>query len=329
MNGKSLLSVLDLAPVRQDQTPRDAFENSKQLVQHTEKLGYHRYWVAEHHNMQRIASSATAVLIGYLAGHSEKIRVGAGGVMLPNHAPLIIAEQFGTLETMYPDRIDLGLGRAPGTDPVTTRALRRDQMSSVNEFPDNVKELMHYFSKEDSRVKAVPGHGLEVPVYLLGSSTYSAQLAAALGLPFSFASHFAPGELFHALRVYRERFQPSEYLSEPYAMVTVNGAVADTTEEAERLATTIKLKFLGMVRGGRAEIDTAPVDNIDEYWTEFEKHQVLNMLKYSFVGDQTKVKKELEEFYAEAKFDELIVTSDIHDQEKRKYSYELLANLWN
>ncbi|QQK81629.1 LLM class flavin-dependent oxidoreductase [Salicibibacter cibi] len=329
MNAEFSLSVLDLAPVHATQTPADAFENSKKLIQHADKLGYHRYWVAEHHNMKAIASSATSVLIGYLAGHSENIRVGSGGVMLPNHAPLIIAEQFGTLEAMYPGRIDLGLGRAPGTDPMTIRALRRDQMSSVNDFPDNVNELLNYFSKEDAPVKAIPGHGLEVPIYLLGSSTYSAQLAAALGLPFAFASHFAPGELFNALRLYHERFQASKFLSEPYAMVTVNAALADTTQEAEKLATTNYLRFLSIVRGGQAEIDTKPVDNMDEHWTEFEKAQVLQSLKYSFVGDQEKVKKELEDFHAEAKFNELIVSSDIYDQEKRRRSYELLANIWN
>nr|WP_245723041.1 LLM class flavin-dependent oxidoreductase [Natribacillus halophilus] len=321
------LSVLDLAPVHGEQTPKDAFENSKKLIQHTDKLGYHRYWVAEHHNMKPIASTATSVLIGYLAGHSENIRVGAGGVMLPNHAPLIIAEQFGTLETMYPDRIDLGLGRAPGTDPMTIRALRRDQMSSVNDFPDNVKELLTYFSKEDAPVKAIPGHGLEVPIYMLGSSTYSAQLAAALGLPFAFASHFAPGELYNALRLYHERFQPSKYLSEPYAMMTINAALADTEAEAEKLATTNYLRFLGMIRGN-FDIDTRPVDNMDDYWTELEKAQVFQSLKYTFVGTQEKVKKELEDLHAEVKFNELIVSSDIYDQEKRRYSYDLLANIW-
>lgn len=325
---KLALSVLDLAPVLPEQTATDAFHNSKELIQHTDELGYYRYWVAEHHNMESIASSATAVLIGYLAGHSKNIRVGSGGIMLPNHAPLIVAEQFGTLESMYPGRIDLGIGRAPGTDPMTVQALRSDTRNAVNQFPENVNEILQYLSDADLPVKAYPGHDTNVPVYLLGSSTYGAQLAAAMGLPYAFASHFAPKELHNALKIYHERFQPSEYLDEPYAMVTVNVTLADTVEEAERLASTSKLKFLSIIRGNRT-IDTAPVDNVDDYMSPMEREQVMSMLKYSFVGDQAKVAEELKAFHDETRFQELIVTTDIHDQEKRRYSYTLLKELWN
>lgn len=321
------LSVLDLSPVPDNQTAKEAFENSKQLIQHTEKLGYKRYWVAEHHNMPTIASSATAVLISFLASHSSTIRVGSGGVMLPNHAPLIVAEQFGTLATMYDDRIDLGLGRAPGTDFMTSRALRRDAHTAAERFPDDVQELLQYLGDENLQIKAHPGHGTHVPVYLLGSSTFSAQLAATLGLPFAFASHFAPGQLHNALRLYRERFQPSAYLDKPYAMLTVNAVVADTTEEAEFLSSTLKLKFLSIIRG-RSGASTAPVENMDHIWNEQEKQQVSNTLSYSFIGDKEKVAKDLEAFHDQTQFDELIVTSDIHDQEKRRKSYTLLSELW-
>ncbi|MFB4161024.1 LLM class flavin-dependent oxidoreductase [Geomicrobium sp. JSM 1781026] len=322
------LSVLDLAPVLPGQTPSEAFENSKHLIQHTDQLDYHRYWVAEHHNMESIASSATSVLIGYLAGHSEKIRVGSGGIMLPNHAPLIIAEQFGTLESMYPGRIDLGLGRAPGTDPMTVQALRRDTRNAVNQFPENVNELQQLLGDADMPVKAHPGHNTNVPIYLLGSSTYGAQLAAAMGLPYAFASHFAPKELHNALKIYHDRFQPSAYLDEPYAMVTVNATVAETNEEAERLASTSKLKFLSIIRGNRG-VDTAPVDNVDDYMSPIEKEQVESMLKYSFVGDEERVATDLKSFYNETRFNELIVTTDIHDQEKRRDSYTRLKKTWD
>ncbi|WP_411260295.1 LLM class flavin-dependent oxidoreductase [Terribacillus saccharophilus] len=327
MMTRTPLSVLDLSPVPDNKTPKEAFENSKQLIQHTEKLGYNRYWVAEHHNMPSIASSATSVLIGYLAGHSSTIRVGSGGVMLPNHSPLVIAEQFGTLATMYPDRIDLGLGRAPGTDYMTSRALRRDAHTAAERFPDDVQELLQYLGDDNLPIKAHPGHGTHVPVYLLGSSTFSAQLAAMLGLPFAFASHFAPGELHNALRLYRERFQPSVYLDKPYAMVTVNGIVADTKEEAEFLSTTLKLKFLSIIRG-RSGSSTAPVESMDHIWNEHEKLHVTNTLTYSFVGDKEKVASELEAFHAKTQFDELIVSADIFDQEKRRNSYTLLSELW-
>ncbi|HSU80307.1 MAG TPA: LLM class flavin-dependent oxidoreductase, partial [Candidatus Angelobacter sp.] len=279
------LSVLDLAPILLGATARDSFHNSLKLAQATESYGYKRYWLAEHHNMEGIASSATSVLIGYIAGGTSKIRVGSGGIMLPNHAPLVVAEQFGTLESLYPGRIDLGLGRAPGTDQLTSMALRRDLRGSVNEFPNNVQELIGYFEpkQEGKRVRAVPGEGLEVPIWLLGSSTYSAQLAAMLGLPFAFASHFAPTQLREALSIYRDNFTPSDRLKEPYALACVNVVAANTDDEANYLATSLYQSFLGIIRG-TARTLLPPVENMEAHWNDMEKAHVHQSLKYTFIG---------------------------------------------
>ncbi|AQY50327.1 alkanal monooxygenase [Listeria weihenstephanensis FSL R9-0317] len=326
--GQVPLSILDLATIREGFNEADAFENSKNLIQFAEKTGFHRYWVAEHHGIAGVASSATAVLIGYLAGHTKTIRVGSGGVMLPNHSPLIIAEQFGTLETMYPNRIDLGLGRAPGTDFKTARALRRDLHETVEAFPNSVVELSKYFSDGGNNgIIAIPGRGLHVPLYLLGSSTYSAKLAAKLGLPFAFASHFAPDELGNALELYRSRFEPSDVLAEPYAMATVNTIIADTDEEANLLATSGYLSFLNLTRGAPTPLPK-PVTNMDDIWSDYEKNALKHQMKYSFIGDQQKVTADLKEFMDVNAPDELIVASNIYDPLLRQKSYQALADVW-
>lgn len=316
------LSVLDLAPVLEGETPKETFLHSKALIEHAEKCGYHRYWVAEHHNMEGIASSATAVLIGYLAGATKTIRVGAGGIMLPNHSPLVVAEQFGTLESMYPGRIDLGLGRAPGTDLLTAKALRRDEVGAY-QFDELVDELMSYFDDENRAVIAVPGKGLNIPIWLLGSSLYSAKLAGKLGLPYAFASHFAPDLLDEAISTYQRNFRPSEYLDEPYIMVGINAFVAETKEEGEFLASTLYQQFLGMIRGKRGK--TPPPRNMDDLWNEVEKEMVFQTLTYTFAGSKDSVYKQITHFLSERNIDELIVNSPIFDQEKRRRSFELLA----
>ena len=319
------LSVLDLAPVLEGSTPAESFQNSRELIQAVENYGYHRYWVAEHHNMQGIASSATAVLIGYLAAHTKTIRVGSGGIMLPNHAPLMVAEQFGTLESMYPGRIDLGLGRAPGSDMLTARALRRDDRGAY-EFDRLVEELRGYFEDIERPVIAVPGKGMTIPVWLLGSSLYSAQLAGQLGLPYSFASHFAPDLMDDALATYRRNFKPSDVLDKPYAMVAVNGIVADTDEQAEFLASTLFQQFLGIIQGKRGKTQ-APRD-MAELWTEDQKKVVHQQLKYTFYGSKEKVYHELLEFIRHREIDELMINSPIYHIEDRKKSYELLSSVW-
>ena len=325
------LSVLDLAPVISGKTPADSFRNSLDLARHVENWGFKRYWLAEHHNMEGIASSATSVLIGYIAGGTSKIRVGSGGVMLPNHAPLVIAEQFGTLESLYPGRIDLGLGRAPGTDQLTAAALRRQLRGAEADFPENVKELRNYFAprnKQISYVRAIPGEGLNVPIWLLGSSTYSAQLAAILGLPFAFASHFAPNYLFDALKIYRDRFQPSENLKEPYALACVNVIAADTDEEAKRLATTLYQFFLGVTRGTAKPLQP-PVETMDGLWNEYEKQAVQHQVYYSFVGSKKTVKEELQAFLDKTQVDEIMVVSHIYDHSARLRSYQILSEIWS
>ncbi|MBC1605197.1 LLM class flavin-dependent oxidoreductase [Paenilisteria rocourtiae] len=322
------LSILDLASIREGFNETDAFHNSKSLIQFAEKTGFHRYWVAEHHGIPGVASSATAVLIGFLASHTEKIRVGSGGIMLPNHSPLVIAEQFGTLTTMYPGRIDLGLGRAPGTDFKTARALRRDLHETVEAFPNSVIELGNYFSDEGNNgIFAIPGRGLHVPLYLLGSSTYSAKLAAKFGLPFAFAAHFAPNELGNALELYRTRFEPSNILDEPYAMVTVSSVLSDTVEEANFLATSGHLSFLNLTRGKPTPLPR-PVANIDQIWSEYEKNALLHQLRYSFIGDKKKVATELEQFMQAYQPDELIVSSNIYDPSLKQKNYQLLHEIW-
>ncbi len=320
------VSVLDLAPIAAGDTPSDSFKKSLELARSTEKFGYYRYWFAEHHNMENIASSATSVLIGYIAGGTSRIRVGSGGVMLPNHAPLIIAEQFGTLEALYPGRIDLGIGRAPGTDPVTSSALRRNLKGSVDEFPHDVLEVMEYLAPRDplSRVRAIPGEGTEVPVWLLGSSTYSAQLAAALGLPFAFASHFAPAYLYDALKLYRQHFKPSKQLQQPYSLACVNVIVADTDEKAQRLATSFYMLAMGIVTGKRQPLQP-PVKSMEGIWNDFEKAAVQQMLQFSFIGSAETVKEQLQAFVNDTDIDELMVASHIYDNGAKIRSYELIS----
>ena len=324
------ISILDLVPVIVGETPREALRKSLDLAQHAERSGYTRYWVAEHHNMTGIASAATSVVIGYLACGTKTIRIGSGGIMLPNHAPLIIAEQFGTLESLYPGRIDLGLGRAPGTDPRTVRALRRDPMRA-DTFPQDVLELQSYLStlqpgQQRPPVRAVPGRGTEVPLWILGSSTYGAELAAALGLPYAFASHFAPDALFEALEIYRTQFRPSKQLDHPYAMVGVNVVAADTDEEALRLFTTVQQSFTNLVRGAPGKLQP-PIADIEEYWTPAEKHQAARMLRHSIVGSPETVRRDLAAFVALTKADELMVVSSLYDHPARVSSYELVAEI--
>jgi len=320
------LSILDLATiVHGDKNPGDAFRRSVQMAQHAEKLGYQRYWFAEHHNMESVASAATSVLIAHVAGATSKIRIGSGGVMLPNHAPLVIAEQFGTLEALFPGRIDLGLGRAPGTDQTTAQALRRNLNADVDQFPNDVVELINYLGPKDPSVKvrAIPGQNSNVPVWLLGSSTFSAQLAAMLGLPFGFASHFAPTYLFQALQIYRDNFRPSRFLDKPYALACVNVIIGDSNEEAEKLATSFYQLALGLFRNDRRPLPP-PVDSMDGIWTEAEKYGVLNMMSYSFIGDKEKVKTSLDKFITDTKVNEVMVASHVYDFERKKKVYESL-----
>ncbi|MCM3389909.1 LLM class flavin-dependent oxidoreductase [Ureibacillus chungkukjangi] len=319
------LSVLDLAPVLEGSTPAESFQNSRELIQAVESYGYNRYWVAEHHNMQGIASSATAVLIGYLAASTNSIRVGAGGIMLPNHAPLMVAEQFGTLESMYPGRIDLGLGRAPGSDMLTARALRRDDRGAY-EFDRLVDELRGYFEDVERPVIAVPGKGMSIPIWLLGSSLYSAQLAGQLGLPYSFASHFAPDLMDDAIATYTRNFKPSDVLEKPYVMVAVNAIIADTDDEAEFLASTLFQQFLGIIQGKRGK--TQPPRDMSNLWTEDQKKVVHQQLKYTFYGSSEKVYKQLAEFMSNREIDELMINSPIYNIDDRKKSYELLSKVW-
>jgi luciferase family oxidoreductase group 1 len=320
------VSILDLVPVSQGATPRDALCKSLDLARHAERFGYRRYWVAEHHNMTGIASAATAVVIGYLAGGTSTIRVGAGGIMLPNHAPLVIAEQFGTLESLYPGRIDLGLGRAPGTDQRAALALRRDP-DRADEFPQDVQELQAFLApvQPGQIVQAVPGGGLNVPLWILGSSTFGAQLAAQLGLPYAFASHFAPDALMEALAVYRARFQPSRQLEKPYAMIGVNVVAADTDEEARYLFTTVQQAFTNLARG-RPGLQQPPIKDIEQYWSPAEKLRASHMLKYAVVGAPETVRGGLQRLVSITQADELMIVSNIYDHAKRVRSYEIVAD---
>ncbi|MEH7399475.1 LLM class flavin-dependent oxidoreductase [Gottfriedia acidiceleris] len=324
------LSVLDLAPVVEGSTPADAFKNSLDLAQHAEKWGYHRYWFAEHHNMPAVASSATSVVIGHIASGTSTIRVGSGGIMLPNHAPLVIAEQFGTLESLHPGRIDLGLGRAPGSDMSTTRALRRD-LRSHEDFPAQLEELRNYFNPPGGigslTVQAVPGEGLNIPIWLLGSSGFSAQLAAELGLPFAFAAHFAPDYTVQAMQLYHNNFKPSEVLDEPYAMIGLNVVVADTDQEAKRLFTTQQQSFLNLVRGGKPALLKPPVDDMDEIWSPFEKETLENQMKLSAIGTIETVTEKLQAVLNITKADEIMVNGSVFDHAARLYSYELLSKV--
>jgi luciferase family oxidoreductase group 1 len=323
------LSVLDLAPIVAGSDAVTALHNSLALARHAEALGYRRFWVAEHHNMDGVASAATAVLIGQIARATERIRVGSGGIMLPNHAPLTVAEQFGTLASFFPGRIDLGLGRAPGTDGPTMRALRRHLSSAAEDrFPQDVQELQAYLgpAREGQVVRAIPGQGTEVPIWLLGSSLYSAQLAAYLGLPFAFASHFAPDLLMQALEIYRSQYRPSDRHPEPHAMVGLNVIVADSDEQAQRLFTSLQQRFLGMQRGQRGPLPP-PVDDMDALWSPAEKAGVARMLAESVVGSPVTVRAGLRATAERTGADEFIVASALHDFDARLRSYELLAQL--
>ena len=321
-------SVLDLSPILLGGTATDALRNSRDLAGHAERLGYRRYWLAEHHNMPGIASAATAVAIGYVAEGTSKIRVGAGGVMLPNHSPLVIAEQFGTLESLYPGRIDLAVGRAPGTDPNTARALRRDVMNGAETFPQDVVELLSYFqpTQPGQMVRAIPGAGLRVPIWILGSSFYGAQLAAILGLPFAFASHFAPDHLMQALEMYRAKFRPSEFLKQPYAMCGIGVFAADTDAEARRLFTSMQMQFVNLRRGQPSPLNP-PVDSMDGHWSEAEKAMVDHAAKYAAVGTPQIVSERLKAFVAMTQANELMITAQIYDHVARRRSYEIVAQV--
>ncbi|GAA5122061.1 LLM class flavin-dependent oxidoreductase [Luteolibacter yonseiensis] len=321
-------SVLDLAPIIEGGDAGLAFRNTLDLARHAEKWGYHRYWLAEHHNIPGVASAATSVVIGHVAGGTSKIRVGSGGIMLPNHAPLVIAEQFGTLEALYPGRIDLGLGRAPGGDQVTARALRRNLGSSGDTFPQDVLELQGYFrpTVKGQPLQAIPGAGLEVPLYLLGSSDFSARLAAELGLPFAFASHFAPDYLQTALQIYRKNYQPSERNPEPHAMVGVNVFAAETDEEARHLFTSLEQQFLNLIRGNPGAI-RPPVDDMRLRWSVAEEQHVRRMTHYSLVGSAETVRGKAEDLIRETGADEIIATAQIHDHGARLRSFEIFSEV--
>jgi luciferase family oxidoreductase group 1 len=321
------ISVLDLAPVVQGATPADALRNSLDLAQHAERWGYRRYWVAEHHNMIGIASAATAVVIGYIAGGTRTMRVGSGGIMLPNHSPLVIAEQFGTLESLFPGRIDLGLGRAPGTDARTLQALRR-RPDNADSFPADVLELQALLGplRPGQTVQAVPGTGTNVPIWILGSSLFGAELAAMLGLPYAFASHFAPDALLQALQVYRRDFKPSAQLERPYAMVGVNVIAADTDTAARHLFSSVQQQFTNMFRRERGLLQP-PIDDIESYWSQVEKAQASNMLRYAFVGSGESVRRGLQHCIDETAADEVMVASAIYDHAARVRSYEILGEV--
>lgn len=321
------LSILDIVPVPEDCTPGDALRRAADLAAAAEGWGYDRYWIAEHHNMIGAAGAATAVTVGYVAGSTQRIRVGAGGIMLPNHPPLIVAEQFGTLESLYPGRIDLGLGRAPGTDQMTAWAMRRDS-NRARAFPEEVRELQGYFApnEEQAKVRAVPGTGLHVPLWILGSSASSGALAGAMGLPYAFASHFAPDGLMDGIATYRHSFIPSEVQSAPYVMLGVNVVLADTQHEAERIFTSVQQRYLNIVRGTPGKLPP-PVDDIDSLWTEEEARQVSRMLHYSFVGTAEAVGPQLARFVDRTGADELIVSATLYDAAARHRSYEMLAKL--
>lgn len=321
-------SILDLAVITEGQTPADAIKHSRDLARNAEEWGYTRFWMAEHHNMENIASSATSVLLGYVAEATDSLRIGSGGVMLPNHSPLIIAEQFGTLATIYPNRIDLGLGRAPGTDQTTARAIRPDRMQQVHQFPKNIQLLQQYFSADnkDADVRAIPGEGTEVPIWILGSSTDSAHLAAALGLPYSFASHFSPQQLHTALQVYREEFKPSDQLDEPFVMPCINVVLADTDAQAEYLSTSLKQMFMGIITGERKPMPP-PVDDINTIWDLRTKMAVEQMLKYTFVGSKQTVKKQLSDFIEKTEAKEIMIATYIYEHEQRLKSHRLFAEM--
>lgn len=323
------LSVLDLSPINSGATAADSFRNSLDLARHVERLGFKRFWLAEHHNMVGIASAATSVVIAHIAGGTSRIRVGAGGIMLPNHAPLAIAEQFGTLALLFPGRVDLGLGRAPGSDQMTARALRRTLHSDGDDFPELLEELRFFFRAPvaNQSVRAVPGAGLDVPIWLLGSSGFSARLAAKLGLPFAFAGHFSPEYILPALELYRETFQASDKLAKPYSMLAINCVAAETDAQAQFLATTQFQAFLRLVRGMPGEMQP-PVANIDRLWTVQEKAAIESRLGGSVIGGPATVKSGLQKLLAETNVDELMLNAMIFDHAARLRSYEIVAGVW-
>ncbi|KHF40576.1 LLM class flavin-dependent oxidoreductase [Halalkalibacter okhensis] len=322
------VSVLNLAPIRKGQNAKEAIDSLVDLAQATEEMGYSRYWIAEHHNMPTLVSSATSILIKHTLEHTNHIKVGSGGIMLPNHSPLIIAEQFGTMATLYPDRIDLGLGRAPGTDMMTARALRRSQNDTVYTFPEDVNALLTYFGPEErqSYVKAHPGVGTKVPIYILGSSTDSAYLAAKLGLPYVFASHFAPTHMEEAISIYRKRFEPSEYLDSPYMMVCLNVIAAESDEEAKRESTTMQQFFLNVVRNSQNPL-SPPVEDMDLIWSRQEKEVAMSMSSVTLMGSKDSIKEQLANFQKKYNVDEIMAVSYIYDQDKQKRSYEILKEV--
>ncbi|YCI75068.1 LLM class flavin-dependent oxidoreductase [Bacillus sp. R1-10] len=322
------VSVLNLSPIRQGQEPKDAIDAMVDLAKATEEMGYNRYWIAEHHNTPTLVSSATSILIKHTLEHTKTIRVGSGGVMLPNHSPLVVAEQFGTMATIYPNRLDLGLGRAPGTDMMTASALRRSQKDSVYTFPNDVNSLLTYFGPEAKQgyVKAYPGVGTKIPLYILGSSTDSAYLAAKLGLPYVFASHFAPRHMEEAISIYRNRFQPSDYLDSPYLMVCLNVIASETDEEAKRESTTMQQFFLNVVRGTQFPLQP-PVDSMDNLWSEPEKEMASSMTSVALVGSKETVRAQLTNFQEKYNVDEIMAVSYIFNPEKQKRSYQIFKEI--
>jgi luciferase family oxidoreductase group 1 len=323
------LSVLDLAPIAANGTPAEALRRTLDLARHAEKLGYHRYWLAEHHSMPGIASAATSIVIAHVAAGTSTMRVGSGGIMLSNHAPLVIAEQFGTLESLYPGRIDLGLGRAPGSNQATARALRRHLQNDGEEFPEQLEELRAYLRPRagSAAVRAIPGEGLNIPIWLLGSSNFSAQLAAHLGLPFAFAGQFSPAYMMTALQLYRERFQPSDVLDAPYAMVGVNVFAADTEQEARYLSTSHQQMHLNLIRGIPGQLPP-PVASMESLWQPHERASVESTLRASMIGDPAMVKEQLRAFVKATQADELIINSMMFDHAARLRSYEIVADAW-
>ena len=322
------ISILELAIITEDSNAKETFEKTKALAQLADDLGYNRFWLAEHHNMAHVASTATIVLIGYIASQTKNIRVGSGGIMLPNHAPLIVAEQFGTLEILYPNRIDLGLGRAPGTDGMTAQAIRKDFYEQSQRFPQNVAELQKYFSKDNAaaNVRAFPAEGTNVPIWILGSSLDSAALAAANGLPYAFAGHFAPKLMYQAFQYYRDHFQPSQYLDKPKTMACVNAIVADTDEQAEILSTSLTQMFLNLIRNDRKPLQP-PVESMDGLMSEQEHFHVNQMTACSFVGSKNKVETDLKQFIEYTKIDEVMITSPIFNQEDKLKSIRLMKEV--
>lgn len=322
------VSVLNLAPIREGQGSKQAIEAMVDLAQATEKMGYKRYWIAEHHNTSTLVSSATSILIKHTLEHTNHIKVGSGGIMLPNHSPLVVAEQFGTMATIYPNRVELGLGRAPGTDMMTAQALRRSKNDTVYTFPDDVKALLTYFGPEEEQgyVKAYPGVGTNIPIYILGSSTESAYLAASLGLPYVFASHFAPRHMEEAIQIYRDRFKPSEFLQEAYMIVCLNVIAAESDEEADFLSTTMQQFFLNVVKGTQVPL-RPPVESMEAYWNPLEKEMTSSMSSVTLMGSKDTIKQQFSQFQSKYKVDEIMAVSYIYDEGKQKRSYEILKEV--